>query len=89
MTNFIESFYFGELEPQRLSRQAGTSLHKATQVVSNYEELLTQRLNGEEQSLYLQSVNAWDRLMGISNADSFTSGFRLGARFALDTFCTD
>lgn len=89
MTNFIESFYFGELEPQKSSQQNAAELDEVIQTVFNYETLLAKRLTGEEQSLYLQSVNAWDRLMGISNADSFTSGFRLGARFALDTFCTD
>lgn len=50
---------------------------------------MTQRLEGEEKRRYLQAVDDWDEALGAVSVDSFVDGFRLGARFTLETFCKD
>lgn len=53
------------------------------------EEMLTAKLNGEEKDLFLKYVNAYNEFLAFSIADGFISGFRLGARFTYDTFVDD
>ena len=50
------------------------------------EEQLTARLTGEDKELFQNYVSDYIEFSTISNADSFISGFRLGARLTYDTF---
>lgn len=61
-------------------------------VSSNINELAEkpfERLQGEDKDLFLNFCNAYDELMGEAESDSFITGFRMGVRFAYDTFCGD
>ena len=86
MSNFIEELYYGNIEPQELSTELSCKLKKKLSKLSEKEEQLTAKLNGEEKELFLNYVSAYTEFSTTSNADSFISGFRLGARFAYDTF---
>ena len=57
--------------------------------LNDLEEKLTEQLAGENQSLFLRFCNASAEFMGESELDTFITGFRLGARFMLDTFLSD
>ena len=52
------------------------------------EDFLTTVLTDENKKRFLDYVNAWSMVNGESNLDSFIMGFRLGAKFILDTFIT-
>ena len=86
MANIIEDFYYGNLEPQEVNSELTHKLKKKLSSLAEKEEYLTARLNGEEKTLFQNYVSAYIEFSTTSNADSFISGFRLGAKFTYDTF---
>ena len=89
MAGFIEELYFGNIDPQARGYRKGSRIVKVSSDINEIEEKLTECLQGEELSLFLDFCNAYSEMMGTSNLDSFITGFRLGARFMNDTFCSD
>ncbi len=57
--------------------------------INKLEEKMSERLSGEDKTLFLDFCNAYGELMGESGLDSFLTGFRLGAKMIFDTFCSD
>ena len=86
MSSIIEDFYYGNIEPQALSTEITPRLKKKLNVLVKKEEELSAMLPEKEKELFANYVNAHNEFSSISNSDSFISGFRLGARFAYDTF---
>ena len=86
MSGFIEEFYYGNIEPQACSSELNKELKKLLSNLTENEEMLTAKLNGEEKDLFSEYVNAYNEFLAFSIADGFISGFRLGARFTYDTF---
>ncbi len=86
MSNIIEDFYYGNLEPQEVNSELTPKLKKKLSNLAEREEQLATRLTGEAKEMFLSYVNAYVEFSTTSNADSFISGFRLGASFIYDTF---
>lgn len=86
MSGFIEEFYYGNIDPQARSFEQNKTVRKCMQILTNSEAYLTKELDGEALKKFLDFVNAWSIVNGESNRDSFITGFRLGAQFAMDTF---
>lgn len=86
MTNFIEEFYYGNIEPIECTTELTAIVKKNLSELAGKEEQLTATLTDKEKELFLGYTNAYNKFLSISNADSFTIGFRLGARFTYDTF---
>ena len=86
MSNVIEELYYGNLEPQEMTTEISPKLKKKLSSLAKKEEELTAMLPEKEKELLANYVNAFNEFSSISNSDSFISGFRLGARFACDTF---
>lgn len=86
MSGFIEEFYYGNIEPQACNSELNKDLKKLLSTLTEKEELLSAKLNGEEKDLFSEYVNAYNEFLAFSIADGFISGFRLGARFTYDTF---
>ena len=86
MSNIIEDFYYGNLEPQEVNSELTPKLKKILSNLAEKEEQLSARLTGEEKELFQNYVSAYIEFSTTSNADSFISGFRLGARFTYETF---
>ena len=86
MSNVIEELYYGNLEPQELTTEITPKLKKKLSALAKKEEDLSAMLPEKERELFANYVNAHNEFSSISNADSFISGFRLGARFTYDTF---
>lgn len=86
MKNFIEEFYYGNIEPQARSTKQNKAVQKQMEILMTNEDLLTAALSDENKKRFLDYVNAWSIVNGESNLDSFIMGFRLGAKFMLDTF---
>ena len=89
MSGFIEDFYYGNIEPQECCSELKSELKKKLSVLTEKEETVTSKLNGEEKDLFVTYTNTYNDFLTVSIADSFISGFRLGAKFTLDTFVTD
>ena len=86
MSDFIEEFYYGNIEPQEISTELSTELKRKLDSISQTEEQLTSKLTDEEKELFIKYASRSSEFLCVSNADSFIAGFRLGARFTYDTF---
>ena len=86
MSNIIEDFYYGNIEPQDVNSELTPKLKKKLSNLAEKEEKITARLSGEEKEMFLSYVRTYIEFSTTSNADSFVSGFRLGAKFIYDTF---
>ena len=88
MTNFIEEFYYGNIDPQARSFEQNKKVQCDMQILTDNEDFLTDKLSGEAKKRFIQYVDAWSTFDGESTLDSFITGFRLGAQFVFDTFVT-
>ena len=86
MANFIEEFYYGNIEPQALSTKLTPKLRKKLSELVKQEEELSTKLPEGERELLSKYTEAHTEFSSISICDSFISGFRLGAKFAYYTF---
>ena len=86
MSDFIEEFYYGNIEPQALSTKLTPKLRKKLNELVKKEEDLASRLPKDERELLSKYTDAYTEFSSISICDSFISGFRLGAKFAYNTF---
>ena len=86
MSTFIEEFYYGNIEPQEVNSELTPKLKKKLSNLAEKEEQLTARMTGEDKELFQDYVSAYIEFSTTSNADSFISGFRLGAKFTYETF---
>ena len=84
--NIIEELYYGNIDPQDRGYRPKSPVKKASDSPNDLEEKLTEQLAGENKDLFLRFCNAYAEFMGESELDTFINGFRLGARFMLDTF---
>lgn len=88
MANFIEDLFYNNINLQaRMVRKS--SLQKQMEILADCEERLTSTLTGDDKKAFLAFINAVGEVQGESQLDSFIIGFRLGARFAFDTFADD
>ena len=85
MSDFIEDFYYGNIEPQECTTGL-PKIKKSLNELTAKEEHLTSILADKEQELFTDYVATYIKFSSLCNADSFTVGFRLGARFTYDTF---
>ena len=86
MSNIIEEFYYGNIEPQELCSEITPKLKKKLSALVKKEEELIAMLPEKEKELFANYVLAYNEFSSIGNSDSFITGFRLGARFTYDTF---
>ncbi|MDD6012553.1 MAG: hypothetical protein PUC33_06880 [Oscillospiraceae bacterium] len=86
MSDFIEDFYYGNIEPQEVNSELTPKLKKKLSNLAEKEEQLTARLSGEDKELFQSYASAYIEFSTLSNADSFISGFRLGSKITYDTF---
>lgn len=50
MSGFIKKFYYGNIEPQSRSTRANKAISKQLEILSEAEEYLTNKLDGEEKN---------------------------------------
>lgn len=89
MANFIEELFYGNIDPQARGYHKDHRIVKVSDNITNIEEKLTERLQGEDKDLFLDFCNAYAELTGETELDSFIVGFRLGAKMLFDVFCSD
>ena len=89
MSNCIEELFYININPQAHMVRKGSNLQKQMEILADSEEWLTSKLTGDDKKAFLAFVNAVGEVQAESQLDSFIIGFRLGARFAFDTFADD
>ena len=86
MSDFIEDFYYGNIEPQECTTNLTAKVKKSLSELADKEEQLTALLTDKDRELFTDYVATYIKFSSLCNTDSFTTGFRLGARFTYDTF---
>ena len=86
MSDFIEEFYYGNIEPQECTTNLTAKVKKSLSELAGKEEQLTALLADKDKELFTDYVATYIKFSSLCNADSFTAGFRLGAKFTYDTF---
>ena len=86
MKSFIEELYYGNIDLQNSGFEDDESVQHELRMISENEDWLTEHLAGEEKKRFLDFADAWSAYNGDATLDGFITGFRLGARFVLDTF---
>lgn len=86
MSDFIEDFYYGNIEPQECTTNLTAKVKKSLSELADKEDQLTALLTDKDKELFTDYVATYIKFSSLCNADSFTTGFRLGARFTYDTF---
>ena len=86
MKSFIEEFYYGNIEPQKLSPELGSSLKKKLNSLVKNEDEFKEKLSEDEKRLLENYTDSYNEFLSMCTADSFISGFRLGAKFTHDVF---
>ena len=86
MKSIIEELYYGNIDPQNSGFEDDESVQRTLRTISDNEDWLTEHLTGEEKKRFLDYADAWTAYNGDATLDGFITGFRLGAKFVLDTF---
>ena len=86
MLNFLENFYYGNIEPQELQTNITPELKEKLRILSNKEEQLRERLTVENLELFNDYAMCCTELSCLSCADAFISGFKLGGKIIYETF---
>ncbi len=86
MPGFIEEFYYGNIEPQESNNEFKAVLKKKLDSLTETEKELSEKLPKKEQELLERYIVENLDFLTTSVVDSFVKGFRVGAKFTLDTF---
>ena len=86
MKSFIEELYYGNIDPQNSGFEEGEGVQRELRTISENEDWLTEHLAGEEKKRFLDFADTWSAYNGDATLDGFITGFRMGARFVMDTF---
>ncbi|MBR4858371.1 MAG: hypothetical protein IKU08_04215 [Clostridia bacterium] len=86
MSDFIQEFYYGNIDPQECTTELKPSVMKCLNELASKEKHLMDALKDEDNELFSDYVDTYIRFLSICNTDSFIAGFRLGSRFTYDTF---
>ena len=86
MTNFIEDFYYGNIEPMEIQTNITPELKAKLKVLSEREEEFRKGLSEENLKLFNEYTQLSAGFNSLSCLDSFISGFKMGGRIIHDTF---
>ena len=86
MPNFIEEFYYGNIEPQEITTELRAEVSNKLAALSKTEGVLIASLTDAESELFAPYLKQSGEFLCVSNADSFIAGFKLGAKFTYNTF---
>ena len=86
MKSIIEELYYGNIDPQNSGFEDDECVQRELRTISENEDWLTEHLAGEEKKRFLDFADTWSAYNGDATLDGFITGFRMGARFVMDTF---
>ena len=89
MPNILEDLYYGNLSPSHRVVRPDSRVKKLMQKQSDLESKLNGSFTEEQRENFEQYLSVTADLLDANTLDSFITGFRLGARFMMDTFLSD
>lgn len=89
MSGFISKFYSGYISTPSHTLKEHRYTNEQMKIAVKKERQLMCQLTEKQKVLFLEYIDAIGLLQCMNEEDSFTLGFRLGAKFAQDTYKTD
>jgi hypothetical protein len=89
MESIIRQLFYGNLDPNARCYTKDCSCKGAMDIVAKNEEILSDELEGKLKKLFLDYANAWSEVNATEVVEIFTTGFRMGARFMVDSILMD
>lgn len=86
MTNFIENFYYGNIEPMEIQTNITPELKVKLKVLSEKEDEFRKGLSEEKLKLFDELTQLSAGFNSLSCLDSFISGFKMGGKMIYNTF---
>lgn len=86
MKDILKAFYYGNIEPQEINSEFNGLLKKKLCSLVEIEDCLKEKLSEENKVFFEQYVDKYNEFLNVTAADSFVSGFRLGAQFTYAMF---
>ena len=80
----LEEFWYGNIHPTERNIVPNSRVDKPLELVVKNGQQLIALLSEQEQAAFQEFKNFQDELSGVNECESFTRGFRLGARFMLE-----
>ena len=85
MRNTLEDLYYSNIAPVKQQITPDSELKRATDRVARFENQLTERLDGDGQTILAKLIESKDEAESITALENFILGFRLGARLIAES----
>ena len=85
MRNTLEDLYYGNITPGAQQIAPNSELKRATDRVARFEDQLTERLDGDGQTILAKLMESKDEIESITALENFILGFRLGVRLMAES----
>ena len=85
MRNTLEDLYYGNITPGTQQITPNSELKRATDRVARFEGQLTERLDGDGQTILAKLMESKDEVESITALENFILGFRLGVRLMAES----
>ena len=89
MRNIIKELYRGNINPTDKQFHRGTQYDDALKYMCTNENKLESMLEGKELEIFEKYRDHKEELEQYNEEDAFVTGFRLGARLVIESFCED
>lgn len=87
MKSIIEELYYGNIEPTELNNgEISVKLKRKLKELTKSESAFSDTLTDKQKEELLRCLEHYNEFSSLSCADSFVTGFKLGARFACEMF---
>lgn len=84
--NIIRELFYGNVGPEPFIAKRRPEYSEVMNIAMELEEKLEKMLDDEEKEVLRQFMRAHDDIQDIDCCESFYDGWKLGARFVIDTF---
>ena len=85
MRNTLENFYYSNITPGTQQIAPNSELKRAVDRVARFEDQLTERLDGDGQTILSKLMESKDEVESITALENFILGFRLGIRLMAES----
>ena len=85
MRNTLEDLYYGNITPGTQQIAPNSELKRAVDRVARFEGQLTERLDGDGQTILAKLMESKDEAESITALENFILGFRLGVRLMAES----
>lgn len=89
MESIIRELYHGNLNPNARCFDKNSSCKEEMDTIAKNEEILLEEFDGKLKKMFLDYANAWSEVNTTEVCEMFTTGFRMGARFMVDSILMD